>query len=149
MRREYPESPLVGVGTLIYDPKSSQIVLIKRSHPPKAGYYSIPGGLVELGERVRDAAIREAYEETGLKVMIIKLLDVVDNIVYNESSRPRFHYILIDFLAYPLTYEIRPGGDVREAFWIKLSQIPQVWDKLTTTMKHLLIKSGLISGIKF
>ena len=66
MKREYPDQPLVGVGAIIIE--AGRVVLVKRGHPPLAGEWSIPGGVLEVGETLREAAVREALEETGLKV---------------------------------------------------------------------------------
>ena len=79
MNREFPEHPLIGVGSIIID--SDRVVLVKRAHPPIQGQWSIPGGVLEVGEMLREAAIREAREETGLIVEPGELLGVFDRIL--------------------------------------------------------------------
>src|SRR5271169_4138219 len=96
MRREYPETPLVGVGAIIIE--DGRVVLVKRGHAPLLGEWSIPGGVLEVGETVRQAAIREAREETGLTVEPSDLLGVFDRVLLDEQGRVRYHYVLIDFL---------------------------------------------------
>ena len=96
MQREFPEVPLVGVGAIIIE--DSRVVLVKRLYPPLQAEWSIPGGVLEVGERVRDAAMREAREETGLIVEAGELLGVYDRIVRNPEQRVQYHYVLVDFL---------------------------------------------------
>src|SRR5438874_7371655 len=95
MQREYPQQPLIGVGAIII--KDRRVVLIKRGKPPLLGEWSIPGGLLELGETTRQGAEREALEETGLVVRATELLGVFDRIVPDADSIV-YHYVLIDFL---------------------------------------------------
>ena len=101
MRREYPTQPIVGVGALIV--QDGRLVLVKRGVEPDKGRWSIPGGAVELGEEVRDAAVREAKEECGLDIEIVvdRPMDEVDNISTDEEGKFRYHYVLLQFLARP------------------------------------------------
>src|SRR5260221_2715525 len=96
MKREFPEIPLVGVGAVIIE--ASRVLLVKRAHPPLQAEWSIPGGVLEVGELVREAAIREAREETGLTVEPGELLGVYDRILRDPDKRVPYHYVLIDFL---------------------------------------------------
>jgi ADP-ribose pyrophosphatase YjhB (NUDIX family) len=93
-RREYPSRPLVGAGAVVCD--GPKVLLIKRKNPPNEGRWALPGGLVELGERVQDAVVREVKEGTGLEVVLEGLLDVATDIHLDERSRPRYHYVLVD-----------------------------------------------------
>src|SRR6476660_155688 len=96
MKREYPDRPIVGVGAVIID--RGRVLLVKRGSPPMLGQWTIPGGVVELGETLRSAAEREAQEETGLNVRAGEVLEVIDRIVPGEDGRPQYHYVLVDFL---------------------------------------------------
>src|SRR5271165_532637 len=96
MQREFPETPLVGVGAIVIE--NSRILLVKRAHPPLQAQWSIPGGVLEVGELVREAAIREAHEETGLIVEPLDLLGVYDRVLRHADRRVQYHYVLIDFL---------------------------------------------------
>ena len=114
MKREYPDTPLIGVGAIIVE--DDRVVLVKRGHPPLAGEWSIPGGLLEVGEMLRAAAVREAQEETGLTVEPGEILGVYDRLV-REGDRTRYHYVLIDFLCRRVSGELHAGSDADEVRW--------------------------------
>ncbi|HZR30693.1 MAG TPA: NUDIX hydrolase [Terriglobales bacterium] len=116
MKRDYPDRPLVGVGAVIVD--QGRVVVVRRVNEPLKGQWSIPGGVLELGETLRAGAIREALEETGLTVEPGEVLEVFDRILQDSEGRTQFHYVLIDFLCRPLSGEMRAGGDASEARWI-------------------------------
>jgi 8-oxo-dGTP diphosphatase len=127
MKREFPEVPLVGVGAVIIEPdrtKNSRVVLVKRSHPPIQGQWSIPGGVLELGEMVREAAVREAREETGLIVEPGQLLGVFDRVLRHADSRVQYHYVLIDFLCRPVGGELCAASDAAEVRWFTREELP-------------------------
>jgi 8-oxo-dGTP diphosphatase len=122
MKREFPELPLVGVGAIIIH--HERVVLVKRAHPPIQGQWSIPGGVLEVGERVREAAIREAREETGLIVEPGELLGVYDRILRNEEKRVQYHYVLVDFLCRPVGGELQAASDAAEVRWFTREELP-------------------------
>jgi ADP-ribose pyrophosphatase YjhB (NUDIX family) len=122
MNREFPELPLVGVGAIIIE--SDRVLLVKRAHPPIQGQWSIPGGVLEVGELVRDAAIREAREETGLIVEPGELLGVYDRILRDPEQRVQYHYVLIDFLCRRVGGELRAASDAAEVRWFLREQLP-------------------------
>ncbi|MFX1259026.1 MAG: NUDIX hydrolase [Promethearchaeota archaeon] len=93
--RKYPIRPHVGVGILLI--RDNQLLLVKRKYDPDAGYWSIPGGHLDLGEKVQTAAEREAYEETGFKVKISKLAGIIDKIMYDKEGKVEYHYVLINY----------------------------------------------------
>jgi 8-oxo-dGTP diphosphatase len=96
-KREYPDRPIVGVGAVIVD--QGRVLLVKRGSPPLLGEWSLPGGVVELGETLRAGAEREALEETGLIVKAGAVLEVLDRIIPGKAGAPQYHYVLIDFSA--------------------------------------------------
>src|SRR5579863_6845901 len=115
MKREYPEQPLVGVGAIIIE--NSRVLLVKRAHPPLQAQWSIPGGVLELGELVREAAIREAREETGLTVEPGELLGVYDRVLRDPEKRVQYHYVLVDFLCRAVGGELQAATDATEVRW--------------------------------
>ena len=122
MKREFPELPLVGVGAIIIE--GDRILLVKRAHPPIQGQWSIPGGVLEVGEMVRDAAIREAREETGLIVEPGELLGVYDRILRDPEKRVQYHYVLIDFLCRATGGQLQAATDAAEVRWFPRKELP-------------------------
>jgi 8-oxo-dGTP diphosphatase len=121
MRREYPQQPLVGVGAIIVD--DGRVLLIKRGKAPLLGEWSIPGGMLELGETLRQGAEREALEETGLVVRATDLLGVFDRIVPDETKRTLYHYVLIDFLCQKISGDVLAAADASDARWFNRADL--------------------------
>ena len=124
MKREYPETPLVGMGAVILD--QGRVVLVKRKFPPLAGEWSIPGGRLKIGETQREGVVREAREETGLTVDPVELLGVYDRLLRDDAGRILYHYVLIDFLCRRLTGELQAGGDADDARWFCQEEIEKL-----------------------
>jgi len=116
MKRDYPDRPIVGVGAVIIE--NGRALLVRRGTEPLKGQWSIPGGVVELGETLRQAAVREAKEETGLEVEAGEVLEVVDRIMRDPQHRVQYHYVLVDFLCRLISGEARSGADASELRWI-------------------------------
>ena len=121
MQREYPQQPLVGVGAIVIE--GGRVLLIKRGKAPLLGEWSIPGGMLELGETLRQAAEREALEETGLVVRATELLGVFERIVPDEEKRTVYHYVLIDFLCERISGEVCASGDAADARWFTRGEL--------------------------
>jgi 8-oxo-dGTP diphosphatase len=138
MKREFPEIPLVGIGAVIIE--GGRVLLVKRAHPPIQGQWSIPGGVLEVGELVRDAAIREAREETGLIVETGELLGVYDRILRDAENRVQYHYVLIDFFCRPVGGELRAASDAAEVRWFTPEELPTLHLAEDT---HDVIRKGL------
>jgi ADP-ribose pyrophosphatase YjhB (NUDIX family) len=121
MKRDYPEHPIVGVGAVIVHDGHS--LLVRRNTEPLNGEWSVPGGMLELGEKLRDGAAREALEETGLVVEVGEVLDVFDSIFPDPSGQTQYHYVLIDFLCRRLSGEAVAGSDVSEVKWVTVAEL--------------------------
>ncbi len=121
MKREYPDRPLIGVGAIIID--RGRALVVRRATEPLKGEWSIPGGVLELGETLRTGVTREAKEETGLDVLPIAVLDVYDRIVADEQGKTRYHYVLIDYLCEVQGGEARAASDVSELKWITREEL--------------------------
>ena len=121
MKRDYPDRPIVGVGAVIIH--QQRVLLVKRGSPPLLGEWSLPGGVVELGETLRTAAEREALEETGLVVKAGEVLEVLDRILPGKDGAPQYHYVLIDFLCSVHGGELHAGGDAADACWASVDEL--------------------------
>jgi len=119
--REYPPVPLVGVGAIVVD--GERVLLVQRGRPPALGKWSIPGGLVDVGEPVEAAVQREVAEECALAVRLHGLVGFVDRIVRDAAGRVQYHYVLLDFLATPESGTARAGSDARALRWSTLDEI--------------------------
>jgi len=105
------------VGALIF--RRGSILLVERGREPLKGYWSLPGGLVECGERLEDAIRREVLEETGLHVKPLSIHTIFERIMHDESGRTEYHYVLVDYICKVMDGELRPGDDVSRAVWVR------------------------------
>lgn len=121
MKREYPDRPLIGVGAVLID--RGRALVVRRASEPLQGEWSIPGGMLELGETLRTGVVREAKEETGLDVVPLEVLAVYDRIVADPEGRTRYHYVLIDYLCEVAGGELRAASDATEARWITRAEL--------------------------
>ena len=120
--REDPELPVIAVGVVLLD--GDRVLLVRRGRPPLQGQWTIPGGGVEVGETLREAALRELQEETGLSADIGPIVEVVERITPGtDPARPRYHYVIIDFLGTAPVGELRASSDADEARWVPLCEL--------------------------
>ncbi len=116
MTRRYPKHPLPGVGALIL--RRNSILLVQRGRNPLKGYWSLPGGLIEPGEKIEAALIREVREETGLTVRPKRLFEIFERIMLDANGRPEYHYILHDYLCTVKGGALQAGDDAGKVAWI-------------------------------
>ena len=124
MKREYPESPIVGVGGVIFD--GASVLLAKRGQEPAKGTWSLPGGAVELGEKVVNALKREIQEEVGIEIEVGGLIRVLDRIVQDQEKKVRYHYVLIDYWGWKVSGHPTPGSDTSDICFVPLEGIQKM-----------------------
>lgn len=121
MKREYPASPIPGVAAVVLF--NEDVLLVRRGNEPSKGKWGLPGGVVEIGEKVEDAVVREVEEETGISIQPVKLLDIFDSIVWDDAGRVQYHYVLCEYLCKVLAGEIHASSDVSDAKWVPLKDL--------------------------
>lgn len=121
MSRLYPAFPIVGVGAVVL--RDGEVLIVRRANPPRQGEWSIPGGALELGEKLRDGIAREVLEETGLAVEVGPVLEVFDSIHPDDDGRIRYHYVLIDYLCHSRTGTALAASDASELRWARPEEL--------------------------
>ena len=119
--RAYPQRPIVSAHAVVF--RGDRVLLARRAHEPSRGRWSVPGGGIELGETIRDAAQREVREECGIEIETGGIIDVVDNVIRDESERIRFHYVVIYLIAHHVSGRARPGSDASEVRWATRAEL--------------------------
>lgn len=119
MKREFPLAPLVGVGAVIVD--SGRVLLVRRGTEPLKGHWSLPGGLVELGEGLLSAVVREVREETGLVVEPVELVELLDRI-HHEADLVRYHYVIADYLCRVTGGKLQAASDADAVRWVERAE---------------------------
>jgi len=145
LKREYPESPIVGVGGVIFD--GASVLLAKRGQEPAKGTWSLPGGAVELGEKAIDALKREIREEIGIEIQVGGLIRVLDRIIQDEERRIRYHYVIVDYWGWKTSGEPKPGSDTSDICFVPLEEI-QKKDIHREVQETILMAAKLREGAK-
>ena len=125
--REYPSVPRVGVGAVVLD--GARVLLVRRGKPPLAGKWSLPGGLVELGETTREAIRREVAEECGLEIHVGEVAGILDRVVRDGEGRIRYHWVLVDYVAFAVSGTLCAASDADAAQWVEVEEV----ERLDTT----------------
>jgi 8-oxo-dGTP diphosphatase len=126
-RNEYPNSPQIAVGAVVF--RENRVLLVKRKQPPGKGFWAIPGGRLELGETLKEAAEREVREETGVIIRAGNPVYTFELIEHDDQGRIRFHYVIVDLLADYISGSPHARSDACEARWIS----PRELDELSVT----------------
>ena len=119
--RSYREKPIAAVGVVVL--KENRVLLVQRAHPPHQGAWTLPGGAIELGETARQAARREIQEECGLRILVQRVLDVVDIVQRDARGQVRYHYTVVEFLAQYLEGTLKAASDAKQARWVPLGEL--------------------------
>ncbi len=121
--RQYPERPVVGVGGVVIS--GERALLVRRGRPPLEGEWSIPGGMLELGETLIEGVQRELAEETGIEVRVAGLIEVFERISLDASGRPQYHFVVLDYFCEAVRGEGRAGSDAIEVAWATDAELAQ------------------------
>jgi ADP-ribose pyrophosphatase YjhB (NUDIX family) len=122
VRRQYPDTPLVGAAAAVFDAQG-RVLLVQRGRPPRLGSWGLPGGMLEVGERLAAAAAREVREECGVEIVIGGVAGVFEPITLDAAGRIEYHYIVIDFWASYTGGEAAPGDDAAAVDWVHPDEI--------------------------
>jgi 8-oxo-dGTP diphosphatase len=123
LRRLYPDGPIVSIGAIIM--QNGKILLEKRKNDPGRDKWSIPGGIVELGENPEQTVIREVHEETGLVVDSPELIDVVNSVSLDESGKVKYHFVIVDYFVKLRSGTARAASDAAKLEWVRLDEVEQ------------------------
>ena len=123
MAREYPAHPVVGVGAVVV--RDGKALIIKRAHEPRTGEWSLPGGLLELGESLQDAVRREIKEETSLDIEVGPVIETFDRVHRDDAGKIRYHFVIVDFVCWSNGGEAVPGSDADGVAWVTADEIDE------------------------
>ncbi len=137
VKRLYPDHPVVGVGAIIL--RQGKLLLEKRGNEPAKGQWTIPGGVVEVGESLEDAVLRETEEETGLKGEKPELIDVVDQVHLDREGKIEYHYVIIDYVVRVRGGEPKASSDAEDVRWVPLSEVEDY--DLTPSFRRFFMKN--------
>jgi len=124
MSREYPAFPIPGVAAVTIN--KGKVLLVIRGKSPNLGKWGIPGGVVEVGETVEEAVVREVYEETNIVVKPIKLITIFDSIGRDSEGKVRIHYVLLEYLCEYVSGEVKAASDAPDAKWFALNEMDSI-----------------------
>jgi len=121
VKRHYPDAPVVSVGAVVVH--QGRVLLAQRGHPPSEGMWTFPGGVVELGETLEEAAEREVWEECGIRVRAVRPFTTVTRIFRDARGRVEYHYVIVDMIAEWMDGELQASSDIRQAGWFSAEEV--------------------------
>jgi len=140
--REYPEHPIASVAACVF--KGNRVLLIKRANPPSQGLWSVPGGMIELGETIQDAAKRELNEECDIEIEVDKVFHVENFVVPDETGRVQFHYVITYLVAHCRSGKVRPGSDALDVRWATSQELTSL--DMNPVVRDIMLKAfGMVS----
>jgi 8-oxo-dGTP diphosphatase len=123
LQREFPDAPIVGIGGVVVD--QGRVLLVQRGREPSKGKWSLPGGMLELGESLEEGVRREVAEETGLEVEAVELVELIDRVLREpgaEGERVRYHYVIADYLCRVVGGSLQAGSDAAAVRWVERAE---------------------------
>ena len=120
--RQYPQRPILGIGAIII---AGRVLLVERGREPLLGYWSLPGGVLEVGERLAEGVRREIMEETGLEIEPVSVVEIFERIMRDADGAAEYHYVLVDYLCRVTGGALTPGDDVSKALWVDRTSLQQ------------------------
>jgi 8-oxo-dGTP diphosphatase len=139
--REYPERPVVGVGGVVVS--RNRVLLVRRGSPPLQGEWSIPGGMLEVGETLAEGVRRELAEETEIEVRVGELIEVFERISRDREGKPQYHYVILDYFCQAVEGEARAGSDVTDVAWVAEADLEKY--SLTASARRVIRKAFQIA----
>ena len=121
--RQYPQRPILGVGAIIIE--GERVLLVERGREPLKGYWSLPGGALETGEKLAEGIRREVLEETGLEIEMLSVVEIFERIMRDAAGLAEYHYVLIDYLCRATGGVLQAGDDVSQARWVERACLPE------------------------
>lgn len=137
VRREYPERPIVGVGGVVIH--NERALLIRRGRAPLEGEWSIPGGMLEIGETLLEGVQRELLEETAIEVKVLDLIEVFERVTRDEAGQLKYHFVILDYLCEAVRGDAQAGSDVTDVAWARESELSGY--SLTSTATRVIQKA--------
>jgi mutator protein MutT len=135
--RAFPDRPIVGVGAVILDDR--RVLLARRAHEPLKGEWSLPGGAVEIGETLAEALAREVREETGLEIHVGPIVEVIDRVHRAADGRVQYHFVIVDYLCWPIGGRLAPSSDAADACWAAVDDLVRY--RLTAQAEAVIAKA--------
>lgn len=142
MDREYPQRPIVAVGGVVID--QGRVLLIRRGQVPLEGRWSIPGGILEIGETIAAALERELKEEAGIAVRTLGLIEIYEKVLRDAEDHPQYHFVILDYMCEFVEGEVKAGGDVTEATWVSEAELEKM--QLTSAALRVVKKAFEFAG---
>ncbi len=132
--------PLIGVGAVVFNERN-EILLIKRGKAPRIGEWMVPGGTLEWGETLEEAARREVKEETGIDIEVEAFVDLLEAITPGEGD---LHYVIIDYAAHALGGTLAAASDALDANWVSLASLAEF--DLSADLLRVIEKARRVTG---
>ena len=142
MSRLYPDRPILAASVAVF--RDGKVLLGARANPPAAHVFSLPGGVVEIGERLEDGALRELFEETGVRAQIICFAGHTQVIEKDADDKVRRHFVVASFAAHWISGEGTPSAEAPQLLWAdpqNLGDLP-----VTPNLQNILAQAAKLVG---